>query len=360
MKIGILTFHRAQNYGAVLQCFALQEHLRLLGHDVVIIDYRQPFIEKTYLPFSLERCKNTNPLKFIYSIFNELYSAHYRIKRKNIFRKFNSDFLRISNKVSNNYRNIPTEYDLYIHGSDQIWNPKLLGGYDNVFMGGYNATSGKKITYAASFELKPLDKEGISVFSKHMNMFDGISLREKLLIDIVSPFVNKKIYNVLDPTLLVAPDIWDKLTISPPEKKYVLIYQVGISPVTNQLANKIAKQIGGIIINLNSPKKIYSVNQFVGYFKYASFVVATSFHATTFSIIFKKPFYTVASGTSSDVRYISLLSSLGLEDRIVKNAQINPTFIDYSLVPNKLQKLRNDSNDYLNKYLDSSYLQVDM
>ncbi len=350
MKIGILTFHRAHNYGAVLQAYALQEILRKHGDSVEIIDYRQPFIEEVYATFSLKRYLRAISSMKIKSIAKEILNVPIRYRKKKIFDTFLNNFLNISSVNVCDNSEMPDDYDLYIHGSDQIWNPKLTAGYDSVYLGDYKS-NGKKITYAASFELKPLPEEGKLKFSCYLNNFDAISVREEELIDILSPVIKNKIFNVLDPTLLIDSSFWDNFAVKPDEKKYLLVYQVGNVDITIPLAKNIANRLGLDVVILN--EKYKSVEEFVGYFKYASFVISASFHATSFSIIFKKPFYTLATGTSSDIRYISLFKKLEISNRLVTNPNIELSSIDYENVYEKLEKLRNKSFEFISQNINS-------
>ena len=352
MKIGILTFHCAHNYGAVLQAYALQEKLRELGNEVEIIDYRQPVIIKNYSWFSVKRCIRKRPVTMIKAIINELLMMQKRYKRKLLFDNFSREWLSLSKSKIYLNTDVPDDYDLYIHGSDQIWNHKLTKGYDEIYLGNYCIKNGKRISYAASLELELPTEEGRFYFSKYLNNFDSISVREEPLIELLSPFTNKEITDALDPTLLTNASFWDKFIKKPNEGKYLLVYEITTTEKTMLLAKQIAKLLELKIVVLSNTIGNVNVEEFVGYFKYASFVVSTSFHATSFSILFKKPFYTIASGTGRDVRYTSLFRALGIEERLLHNISlVEPTNIDYDKVYVRLEKLQKKSMKYLSQFL---------
>lgn len=142
MKIGILTFHYANNYGAVLQAYGLQEVLKSMGHQVEFVDYRNPLIEKRMDYFGL---KSNSIIKVLYRL---LFNYTSLSERKKIFDGFRKDYLSISKRInSSDLSN--TDYDILIVGSDQIWNPSLTNGLDPVYWG--EATGDIPIiTYAAS------------------------------------------------------------------------------------------------------------------------------------------------------------------------------------------------------------------
>ncbi|OUP32152.1 polysaccharide pyruvyl transferase family protein [Bacteroides sp. An19] len=330
MKIGILTFHRALNYGAVLQAYALQDYLRKQGLDAKIIDYRQPFIESQYACFSIRRCLSKNPLIFIYHIMREILNLNNRIGKKRHFRNFSKKYLRVTSKVFHKDE-IPQDMDLYLHGSDQIWNAKLTGGYDLVYFGKYPTKHGLKASYAASMENREYTKSDGKIISEGLAFLDVISVREKGLIKLLKPYTEKNIVQVVDPTLLTDRVTWDAIVSSvQEEEEYIFIYVVGIQ--NNQkvrcLATKVANRLGVKKI-IDCKEKGLSPEEFVSYIKNAKFIITDSFHATVFSIIYHRDFYTVASNLGSDLRFTSLLDSIGLEDRVVYDNVRTVDYIDY-------------------------------
>lgn len=358
MKIGILTFHCAHNYGAILQCYALQEILKNMGHEVKIIDYRPSFLIRPYKVFYIRRFISKNPIKMLTKCIRELLILNIRRKRYKVFIHSITKMLNLSEPVKN--KNIPSNFEVYIMGSDQIWNPRISRGFDNIYFGflPFEKKNRKYISYAASMESSCLTSEQSTYYSKALNNFDSISVREKNLADLLQPLTKLTIHIVLDPTLLANSVIWDNIIKAPTKKnRYVLIYQIRENDNTLHIAKHIAAQLQAEVITLCSfptrkkqTKTIQdaSPEEFLGWIKYASCIITTSFHGTAFSIIFRKPFYCLKLNDGNDNRTTSLLKQIGLMDRLIEKESL-PIFseIDYRQSVNKLEELRQNSHNYL-------------
>ncbi len=358
MKIGILTFHFAHNYGAVLQVYALQEKLKELGHDVEIIDYRPSYLIDSYKLPSLE-FKSKSPVKIISRFLSIILLNNSRAKR---IKKFN-DFIETNLNLNCQTNIIPKDYNLYILGSDQIWNCYLTKGIDNVYWGDFlKKTDSKIITYAASIGSYKIQEDKKYIIKKLLSNIDKISVREKDTIEEIRNLTNKEIIEVLDPTFLIEKTKWDQLSISSlPKKKYILVYQLGYNKNLIKIANKIAEQIHGTVIEvpatitlryLFNKNKATSPIEFINLIKNAECIVTSSFHGTAFSIIFEKPFYTIALNDGSDNRSRNLLENLSLDNRMIGiNSKVDFSHIDYTLANKKLQKLISNSKSYLKSFL---------
>lgn len=360
MEIGILTFHSAHNYGAVLQCYALQEVLKEMGFVVTVIDYRPYYITRAYNIINIYRILSRNPLEIFRKIILEFLCLIKRIRRYNKFDNFINKYYNLSI-----IRDISPDYEVYVIGSDQIWNPKITRGFDGYYFGCFPFPKGKRkyIAYAASMETESLSDSMKDYLRTYLCNFDAISVRESQLAKLLRSLTDKDIHVVLDPTLLADISIWNKFISKPPLKeKYVLIYQVrGDRKITKKIANHIAKQLGALVVTITVLPtwrrgkwllQTESPQDFVNWFRYATCVVSASFHGTAFSIIFNKPFYCIKMGFR-DTREISLLSSLGLENRIVEKNSL-PVFneIDYKDINCKLRKYRNESMCFLKSSLN--------
>lgn len=359
MRIGILTFHCAHNYGAVLQCYALQETLKQMGHDVEIIDYRPKYLSTPYVIFDKKRFLSKNPIFLIKHSIGEILLLPTRIKRYNAFDKFINNRLNLSHRIIK--RTIPDNYDVYIMGSDQIWNPKITQGFDPIYFGFFDfpKTNKKYISYAASMEIKLLDEKSADYYHKALNNFDSVSVRETNLAKLLQPLTSKKIDTVLDPTLLANTNVWNNIAVQPSiKRKYVLVYQVRYNKSTLRIAHNIANQINAFVIEIMAWPTIYhnknrlqcsSPEGFLGLIKNAACVITTSFHGTAFSLIFNRSFYCIQLNDGGDTRSQSLLNSIGLSDRMIKNDE-TPKFteIDYNEKINKcIFELRESSLRYL-------------
>ena len=153
MKIGILTFHCAHNYGAVLQCYALQEVLKGMGHTVEVMDYRPSYLKAPYDIVSFRRIQSRNPIRLMKGMISEFLSLPERIIRHKGFDRFIKEQLCLSAP------GIPSDCDAYVMGSDQIWNPGITQGFDGVYFGYLPFPKGHRsyIAYAASMEREALD-----------------------------------------------------------------------------------------------------------------------------------------------------------------------------------------------------------
>jgi len=313
MKIGILTFHNADNYGAVLQCYALQEKLKELYPDdeVSLVNYKCPRIEKSYIP----KFKILRPWTIL----------HY-FKLKKLHQKFQDFRTKYLNIGSDDF----SKYDLIVYGSDQIWNSHLTERDLTYFGKNYN---GHKIAYAASDGGEMTYDSDVC---KLLNDFSKISCREKSIAKKLQKVnLQLPISIVCDPVFLLPKDKWLKMAELPEEENYVLTYKVrenlNFDSEAEKLGEKLQKKVIQIVY-VKSLRKIFykgqtmiegiSPEQFVGYFAKADYIMTTSFHATAFSIIFDKPFFVLNIEKASE-RITDLLSELQINDRYGPYVQDN-------------------------------------
>lgn len=334
MKIGILTYHYAHNYGAVLQCYALQNFLNSLGHTVRVIGYENTNICKDYYVFDWHRFKIKNPFTLIKRITHELSFYHIRKGRYNAFNDFINNYLSVC-PVQEIY---DAPFDLIIVGSDQVWNYNLTKGFDSYYWGEFAHPNKTKLaTYAVSMQ-DTWPREMDSIIKKRLSNFKHISVREESLacrLRKMMPDID--VATVVDPTLLFSSNEWDKIVVKPHiNEPYLLLYQVDVNPIAEDSAKKIAKERNLRVIHLYAqPDKPHSSEvaktspqEFVGLFKYASFVVCSSFHGTVFSILYKKSFYTVrVPGKSRRVE--TLLQIYGLDKYILSAPVDTIKDVDY-------------------------------
>ena len=348
MKIGILTFHRAHNYGAVLQAYALQEILYSKGQEVEFIDYSNPVLMRIYKWFNIRRYIRRD----LNALFHELIIAYARKKRYDHFESFIKKYINVS-PIKYNL----SSYDLVIIGSDQVWNTKLTCGYDKMYWGDFPHSDSLKIaSYAASME-KDIKNDEETNISRLLKNFNYISVREKSLANNLSKLTDKTIFVVSDPTLLLKKERWEDLTKRNYQYgKYVLLYQVRNDSKAELIAQKVAEHLGLNLIYLsaridlkNSREAVSSGPiEFLSLFKNASFVVCTSFHGTVFSTIFNIPFYSVLLNDGKDTRVKDLLASLNLNGRGISSVKdMHFEAIDWNNVNKRLEGLRKKSIDYI-------------
>lgn len=362
MKIGILTFHRAINYGAVLQCFALQKVLQSYGHSVEIIDYRPECIEFYRKFFSFERHKRTgnNLLK---DILLSIYTWPAKRKANRSFNKFISTYLKVSKNKVKKIDSFSQDYDLIVIGSDQVFNPKITWGYDLMYWGDFKRNSQTKlISYAASVKNPSVDysKNDYAKINRLLSSFDAVSVRELSLKVFLERNCQIDSVVTLDPTLLLVKEDYNLIAEAVQEKNYIFLYSLDYKSGAFQLAQKMASQLGYKILCFSATRAPAmdnvinvvggSVSEFVGYIKNAKLAIVSSFHGTVLSIINKVDFYSVC--TAGGDRERNILVALGLGDRLV-NSTDNIVFksIDYRDIDEKMDILRKSSLQYLQSYL---------
>ena len=354
MRIGIITYHRAFNYGAVLQCFALQELLKLMGHEIKVVDYRQPFIEKLYRPTIIGQIRqNKFNIKVLLGIPNKIKTRNHL---QPIFESFVNRYLSLSRKCD--AKSLPA-FDVYLVGSDQMWSVNCVGNrIDPVYWGMFSRPNATKlIGFSISSNTHTIKTLGKSI-STYIGNFDNVSLRERNISDEIYGITSKRFPVTLDPTLCIDANTWDKIINRVWEKRqYIVLYHVMLrfSPIVHTIllnkVNHIANLHGWDVVDLSTGN--YSVNDFVSIIKYAQCVVTTSFHATVFSIIFSRPLFPVRLHDGNDARYVDLLNALNIGG-ILKDLDFDdkvPPKIDYRCVHNVLTKLREPSLAYLTSCL---------
>lgn len=352
MKVGILTFHRAKNYGAMLQCYALVSYLRSMKYDVSVLDYRPSYLA------------GAKDVGFMWSIRKILRFVAYWILSKGEAKYVDSFGVFTKKYIPVQSMDGVETLEALICGSDQIWSTKICGKLDPVFFG--KLESGlpmRKISYAASNGNVLLNKKQICEFRKLLEGMDAVSVREKTLQDFLK-CIGISSQLVLDPVLLAGDKLFEPILCPIRQKKpYVLIYELTHLEATYLLAQKIAKSLDADILVMAGGMKAYfkkgiinkqglTPAQFVSYFKQAACVITTSFHGTAFSIVYERPFYSMYMNSEKDDRILSLLEELNLLERSVRHLNdISYSSINYDLVRPRLENLRKRSSEFLQNAL---------
>lgn len=351
MKIGILTFQRAHNYGTILQCYALQEVLISLGHEVCIIDYRQEFIDAWYESHFRIRTfikkLLLNPKQSI-SYVQDNYRKYKRGKR---FKEFRDKYLYMTGSCYKH--SFPENLDAIVIGSDQMWGVHITKGLDPVFFGDFNRRHNTSLYgYAISSNGDFLDEIPHDKLLRYLSLFKDFTLREQTVRDrLVKEFGIKKNVNI-DPTLLTDERNWSSMVNSKWEgKEYVAIYQVRkLSEKEDRIKSKAEKfAIENNLGIIDMSDMSYSVEDFISIIKYAKIVFTSSFHATVFSLFFSTPLCTFQLYDGHDSRYVDLLHSLGMEYLLVDSNSVIDSIpvMDKEKIIEGLKKIRVDSIKYL-------------
>lgn len=347
-RIAIVTYAYADNYGAVLQSYALRKYINRLPKCTAEIIYYEP---------SNYRYARIKDKQFEFE-------NSFREKRKR-FRTF------LLKECGCNTKEVPhisgNEYDYYCVGSDQVWNT----AHKNFFLANIDVDA-KRISYAASFGLSLNDPKLRKEFCKeYVSKFKSISVREEEHVEMVKELTGKDCISIIDPTLLL--DEADYLPLLPEEnlreEEFIFFFwlEQNSDPfqafeLVNNLARKnnlpivhsLLKWPGNMLYNDGGSMINEGVESFLWYMKYAKFVVTNSFHGTIFSIMFKKPFYTFVV-ESMRSRIDTLGVKLGIEDRIVEKYLSPKDYseqIDYEKIYENIVRERVIAHKYLKGALD--------
>lgn len=380
-KVGIITIHNSPNYGACLQSYALYRYIQQQGNDVEIIDLHRPFAYEDYIPSKkyvssrsvkrslLSRIKgNVKSLIGIKPKKSSLYSPS-AIKK---FDEFNAVI-----KLSQPYRGIdelyanPPLYDLYVSGSDQLWNPTQAYCLEPYFLTFVPKGQGKKISYATSVGITDLRDNEKKDFAKWLNLYDDISVREYQAQSLLQGLLaDKKVNQVADPTFLLDPKDWKDMAVKPNQSKYILMFTLQHRPEILEYCLQLSKQSGLPLIELGQVQpdvldgsytavKDAGPKEFLGYIENAELVITDSFHCTVFSLIMgANNFYTYIAPTNQrGSRIIDLLNTYQIIEHLL-SPDLNVSFdtLMESQIPHqkvnmimKLERVR--SRNFINKYL---------
>ncbi|EEY83323.1 hypothetical protein HMPREF0103_1564 [Bacteroides sp. 2_1_33B] len=353
MKIAILTYSSAYNYGAILQCYALQEKIKMMGHSCAVINYQcRGIIEQYAFQKKLNIASVKRNVFWLLSFFKRNKMDRFRQNLQLTKPLFKSDILKIEK-----------DYDCFIVGSDQVWNKDCTNG-DETFFLDFIKDSKKKNSYAASFGKISIDPMYEDRYRILLSSFNNISLREKTGVDIVKKMTGRECVNVLDPVFLISRKDWMKF-VYPIEGKYIFVYQLVSDLSTLKYAYCLSKHLGYKLYIYSSEIHaiIYGevllnmgVEDFLSYIRNAELVITDSFHCSAFSIIFNTQFYSkLRVNDSANTRIEGLLNMFNIKSRLLdveNDASIDR--IDYSVVNDILDEEQKQSNDFLNLIFDES------
>lgn len=330
MKINTITCHHVYNHGALLQAYALSEFLKGEGHDVSIIDYRPSYLDGHFKLWRSDPRYNRIGLGWAY-VLAKLPGRLRALKRKKAFDAFFDSYMPVTDRIYHSVGELranPPEADLYIAGSDQIWNTDFKNGIDPAFYLDFGDCL--KISYAASFATHSLH-EGTENFVKEMlGNFTDISIREQSGLKIL----NNLGYHgtvVVDPVFLLNKDQWDIIASEDGKNEdYILIYDFERNPVIRELARRYSTlkhckiySIGPYRLDYADKCYInYGPDAFVGLIKNAKCVLSNSFHGSAFSMIYNTPFFVINRNDGLNSRMHDLLSHYNLIERLV-NKNVN-------------------------------------
>lgn len=334
-KIGIITIHNSPNYGACLQSYALWKYIIDQGYECEIIDLYRPY-QKEYIS-SRRFLASTQRVTFKQRIKKFIKKLLFPEKKKLLFSstakpKFDEFNKQIT--LSRTYRGPdelyadPPLYDLYISGSDQLWNPEQPYCLEPYFLT-FVPSGRKKISYSTSIGLDDISEEDKRDFKKWLASYSDISVREKTAKRLLESFLDKEVIQVADPTFLLDLEIWNSLAIKPIDQKpYLLLFSLYYQADLVEYCLKLCEEAGLSLVVLSQiqpESNRYKVvkdagpREFIGYIAQAEMFITDSFHGTVFSLIMgAKNFYTyIRLGNKRGSRIIDLLETYQLSNHLL-------------------------------------------
>ncbi len=359
MKVGIVTQPLLNNYGGVLQNFAMQTVLRRLGHEPITIDYT--------ITMSRGRLVKVWLRNLLYNLFHStkrpLPNSRIVKSRKPHFANFVEKNIATTQAVDGYSAKLISEYGLeaVIVGSDQVWRPRYNRGVlTNMFLDFVeNRGDIKKIAYAASFgvdhwEYKPRKAKLCSKLAKRI---EHISVREESGVTLCRSYLGVDATEVLDPTLLLTADDYRTVcaSIAKSKERYLAAYILDPTSEKIALIEREAKQRGVVAQIFGADKEAdLSVEEWLSMFRDAEYILTDSFHGCVFSTIFRREFAVMINRNRGASRFVSLLGKLNLLDRTiidVERAKVPTDPIKWQNVEQGLQSWQERSLNFLKQAL---------
>ena len=349
MKISLLTIWHEKNYGAEMQAYATVKILQQLGHDVKMIDFR--------LSDSRPKTLKLWVIKCISSFSRESYK----------FNQFWKSHIPTTQRYSSikKLKENPPQADMYLVGSDQVWNPGITKIAAPIYFLDFGDKSILRMSYASSFGVSEFDSNPqlLGLIEDNLKKFKAISCRESTGVEFLENRFNLKATNVLDPTLLF--DGYPELIGNHEQKQTLVYYPLSPFLELEEFCKENAKKLGLEYLNTNNKKFLIrnivwnrqGIEEWIRNIAEASLVVTPSFHGLAFSLIYRRQFIIIANGTKVSTRITSILAKLGLSDRYFTNVEdakasnIWESIIDYSIIDKKLSEMRKNSITYLHDSL---------
>ena len=353
MKIGILTFQFCYNYGAMLQAYALKVFLTRRGHDVFFVNYKPQYLSRRYKLFPFYMFENRSFSSKLGLFLHILRNFKSRLKWMRGFKEFYNDKFE---EISITHLNL---LECVIVGSDQVWNPSITNGYDDIYFGSlakkYNVPH---ISYAASCPANFVNDTFIQLIQR----FKKIGVREKHTLDLILR-QGIQAYLTIDPTLLLDKADYETCagTRRLVKEKYLFIYNLGNNVEIYSEALKIANKFSLKIVSNTSPfnyidyvYKDAGPQVFLNLISNAEYCFVSSFHGTAFSIIFQKQFLYFPFNSEKDERVFSLLQSVGLSECIYDSLKqtLIPS-VNWIHIKQSLDNLKKLSIFYLNDAINN-------
>ncbi len=364
MKLGLLTFHTAANYGAALQAYAFEKFLKDKGYDCEYINYvnasrAHEYSMTWHIYDCLKRGKFTSAAAY-------LAGSPFMTLRKMRFDSFYKRYLRQTEKEYHNSKEaeeLNDNYDYFVVGSDQVWNP-VCNGDDAAFLLDFVKDSKKRISYSPSFGMTEVDDAHKEVFKDNLKKFSNIGVRESVGQKIVRELTGREAMLCLDPVLLLSKEQWEEVMPQKEQKESFIFSYTNRDSQTRDFFNTGYELQGKkhyVLSRYTKPsdflnsqvrvKYCMSPQEFLWVVNTADMVVSASFHCIAMSIILNRQFVVITTGDEGkDERLLNLLRTLGLQDRVLRKGmtveEVNAP-IDYKKVNERIEQMKKQSVDYI-------------
>lgn len=376
MRVRLLTYHFSDNFGALMQAYALRQWFLRRGFDTEFINYHPRYVEEGGdfdQLFSVRKCRKNLTILYMKLMYlrRRLFGNHELLRALDSFRR---EQLGVKGPRLENTDQLSDQVigDLLVCGSDQIWNPSVQHGLDPAYFLAFDVPGKvRRISYAASFGKSSLDSEYQEQAARLLSSLDGVSVREESGVGIVREVVQKDAACVPDPTILLG-DFSELLkTTAEIQSDHVFCYALRTGEVIADIAKVVGEELQvGVVSPYNSHRRwpeigstIYpSPAEWLQYLNKASFVVSNSFHGVALSILLQKPFAAIAlpgKKRGLNERVLNLLNQVGLRDRFIDTGdkdrvkELMERKINWIKTDKRLEEIRTEGSDFLEKEIDS-------
>jgi hypothetical protein len=373
LRVGIMTFHWAHNYGAILQAYALYHYLRQVLHvEVHVIDFKTNRQIQVNNILPAVRWGIQLPKIVARFLLTLLYFKSLN-RRKSRFEDFAQEYLTFTRRYPefDDLRTNPPEFDAVITGSDQVFNSRILSVQElsAYCLAAFSSERIRKIAFAPSFGNDSVQPEVSSRMSGYLTDFQSLSARESSGLKLLEDMTGQRVEILFDPVFLLEADNWRKLSrsIQKPYSAYILCYALNGLNTLGDLVEKVRNLTGLPIVLITSnvrscikaDKVIYDAGpqDFLQLIDNARYVLTDSFHGTAFANLFEKDFFTHIIVEQSAQRIIGLLKRLGQESRLVKfpkEITLENLHVDFSCSRNIIIDERKKSDFFLRDALFST------
>ena len=363
-RILTITCHNVYNYGATLQQYALLHYLKDLGFDAQTINYKPPYLSNHFKLTAVPARFNKNIVLKTAYLAIKLPGRLSDLKRKKNFDLFEEKHLDILPQLYKNNEELKKDIpiaDIYICGSDQIWNSFFENGKDPAFYLDFVPKEKLKIAYAASFAIDRIAEDLKPFVKAQVEKLDYVSVRESSAIHILEDLGIQNVTQVLDPVFLISAQQWADKFVSPIPEKYIFVYDCDSNPQIKQIAQAAASKHNWKIYTVDknidyADKNFFHEDpaQFLSLIYHAQFVLTNSFHALSFSLIFNKHLFVFNRTEAINTRMRDLMELAGISDLLLKYNEIKDVEeveIDFEMVNKKINQEIINAKEFLNRAL---------